>query len=67
MGELAMPGYDAILKKDTNIAMFNIALIWVLWYISVFYMLVIMLNFLIAEITTTYEDTIQKKDPITYK
>ena len=51
MGELAMPGYDAILDKNTKFAKYNIILMWVLWYISVFFMLVIMLNFLIAEIT----------------
>jgi hypothetical protein len=51
MGELAMPGYSEVLKKDSNFGVFNIVILWVLWYISVFFMLVIMLNFLIAEIT----------------
>jgi hypothetical protein len=54
MGELAMPGYTKIYDKDTKFAKYNIILMWILWYISVFFMLVIMLNFLIAEITTTY-------------
>jgi hypothetical protein len=66
MGELAMPGYSAISKKNTGFASFNILLMWVLWYVSVFFMLVIMLNFLIAEITTTYNTVIQARVPISY-
>ena len=66
MGELAMPGYKKILKRDTKFATFNVILLWILWYVSVFYMLVIMLNFLIAEITTSYQHVIDQKEPITY-
>jgi hypothetical protein len=44
------------LKKDPSIFRdLNIFLIWFIWFVHVFFMLVIMLNFLIAVIGSNYE------------
>ena len=56
MGELAMPGYDKLYKKGDTFSILNIYLIWINYYISVLFMLVMMLNFMIAEITQIYSE-----------
>jgi len=56
-----MPGYkvNAIWKNgDTEGDFFlqiNILMIWIMWCLSTFFMFVIMTNFNIAQITSTYE------------
>ena len=60
LGELSMPGYqdNEIWKKNDNTDIFlriNITMIWILWIVSTFFMFVIMTNFNIAQITSTYE------------
>lgn len=56
IGELGKPKYENILKKDPSIFKdLNIFLIWFIWFVHVFFMLVIMLNFLIAVIGSNYE------------
>jgi len=51
VGELGMPTYNNILKREDSIfKTINIVLIWFCWFIQTFFMLVIMLNFLIAVI-----------------
>jgi hypothetical protein len=72
IGELAMPGYTKItteLKDDPDnfFAKLNISLLWVTWYCQTFFMIVIMLNFLIAVITSTYERVINLQNQIRYK
>jgi hypothetical protein len=58
IGELGMPKYEKISEKDDSIFKdINIYLIWLVWFIQTFFMLVIMLNFLIAVITSNYEQT----------
>lgn len=56
IGELGMPRYRAIARDpDAFYRRLNISLIWGVWYIQTFAMLVIMLNFIIAVINSTYE------------
>ena len=55
IGELGMPVYNDILaKEDKLFVSINVILIWVVWFFQTFFMLIIMLNFLIAVITSTY-------------
>ena len=54
VGELATPGYLKLTAQDSKIANFNICLIWLVWLFSVFFMIVIMVNFLIAVISDKY-------------
>lgn len=58
-----MPKYEKISEKHDSIFKdINIYLIWLVWFIQTFFMLVIMLNFLIAVISSNYEQTmIQQK------
>ena len=59
IGELSMPMYTTILEaNELNPSIFhwvNILLIWFIWFIQSFFMLVIMMNFLIAVIVNTYD------------
>ena len=61
LGELSMPGYknNAIWKNGNTEGDFflqiNIMMIWIMWVVSTFFMFVIMTNFNIAQITSTYE------------
>lgn len=56
VGELGKPTYPDILAKPPSLARsLTISLIWLVWFVLTFFMIVIMLNFLIAVITTTYE------------
>lgn len=53
-----MPKYEKISAKPASIFKdINIYLIWVVWFVHTFFMLVIMLNFLIAVISSNYEQT----------
>jgi hypothetical protein len=68
IGELGMPMYAKILdKEDSFWKSLNIFLIWMMWYTQAFFMLVIMLNFIIAVITTTYGKVINLQKIISYK
>ena len=59
IGELGMPVYTKILERPHTIfTTINIFLIWFVWFVQTFFMLVIMLNFLIAVITSTYDRVI---------
>jgi tRNA A-37 threonylcarbamoyl transferase component Bud32 len=67
IGELGMPMYSEILAKDDTVfKSINIALIWICWFTQTFFMLVIMLNFLIAVITSTYERVMNYQKIISY-
>jgi hypothetical protein len=49
IGEVGLPKYDALLQEPSSFCRsINVLLIWVVWFLQVFFMLVIMLNFLIA-------------------
>jgi hypothetical protein len=49
IGEVGLPKYSVLLgRPDTPCSDINLILIWVIWFVQVFFMLVIMLNFLIA-------------------
>ena len=55
IGEVGLPKYTQLLKHpDSFIRNLDQALIWIMWFFQVFFMLVIMLNFLIAVLTETY-------------
>jgi hypothetical protein len=67
IGELGMPVYSDILaKEDSLFRTMNIFLIWACWFSQTLFMLVIMLNFLIAVITSTYERVINYQIIISY-
>jgi hypothetical protein len=67
IGELGMPMYSHIIEKpDSFFKTFNISLIWICWFSQTFFMLIIMLNFLIAVITSTYERVMNYQKIISY-
>lgn len=50
-----MPVYTKLLAKPPGVARtINIALIWITWFLQTSFMLIVMLNFLIAVITDNY-------------
>ena len=56
IGELSMPIYTNILEEENSyMSIVNIILIWFIWGIQTFFMLVVMTNFIIAMITSTFE------------
>ena len=67
IGEIGNPKYDALMSrpdgffKDTNIV-----LIWMTWYFNTFFMIVILLNFLIAVISQSYERVIEQQNIYSY-
>ena len=69
IGELGMPVYGKMLSKEGSnfFKTINEALIWLVWVLQTFTMLVIMLNFLIAVITSTYERCANYQRIISYK
>ena len=61
--ELAMPTYEKISKRpDSTFKDLNILFIWIVWFTQTVFMIVIMLNFIVGVIQSTYEKvmTIQK-------
>ena len=66
-----MPNYKNILAQHeanpSNWHILNIGLIWMTWYTMTFVMLVIMLNFTIAVITSTYERVSSDQKIISFK
>jgi hypothetical protein len=68
IGELGMPRYTNIINQPSGfLRNMNIVLIWMIWYIQTFTMLVVMLNFIIAVINSTYERVSQDAIYINYK
>lgn len=66
IGELGMPVYKKLLKRKGIFKGINVALIWVVWFSQTFFMLVVMLNFLIAVITSNYEKVYNSQAVIAY-
>lgn len=63
-----MPVYTNILAKEDELFMsINIFLIWAVWFFQTFFMLIIMLNFLIAVITSTYERVMNYQKIISFQ
>jgi len=68
IGELGVPAYSAIWSsRHTLHRDINIFLIWATWLTQTFFMLVIMLNFIIAIITANYEKCINYQKVIAYQ
>lgn len=72
LGELSMPGYKESKfwkEGDPNdiFLRINIGVIWILWVSSTFFMFVIMTNFNIAQITSTYERVRGLEKKISYE
>jgi hypothetical protein len=69
IGELGMPKYDGILKSDSSYLSqrVNIYLIWAVWYTQTFICLIVMLNFIIAVISSTYNKYGTYQKIISYK
>ena len=66
-GELAMPMYRSLLKReDSTFKNINLILIWLFWFMQVFFILVIMTNFLIAVITTTFDGVMNRQKIVSY-
>lgn len=63
IGELALPAYSTIIERNTQglitdpdfWTLTNIGLIWFNFFVQTYFMQIIMLNFMIAMIMTTYE------------
>ena len=67
-GELAMPMYSSLLKRQDSIfKTINVRLIWLSWFLQVFFILVIMTNFLIAVITTTFDRVVNRQKIVSYQ
>jgi hypothetical protein len=67
IGEVAMPMYGKIMAKEGSI--FNsihIILIWICWFVQIIFMFIIMLNFLIAVISSTYVRVLNYQKIISY-
>ena len=61
-----MPMYAPLKEDDSMFRSINVTLIWICWFFQAFFMLVIMLNFLIAVITSTYERVMNYQKIISY-
>lgn len=56
IGELGVPNFEWVMKQeDSWFRTINIYLIWILWFLTVFFLLIFMINFLIAVITSAYQ------------
>ena len=68
MGEIGVPAYEDLENRQKHwIALQSqIFLIWCTWFICTFSMIIILLNFLIAVITETYEEVATKQSIYTY-
>ena len=44
----------------------TIIILWCIWYLNVFVMVIVLLNFLIAEVSATYEKVKEQGDKIIY-
>ena len=50
-----MPSFENVFEdEDTIYRTLNIYLIWILWFLTTFVLLIFMINFLIAVITSAY-------------
>lgn len=68
IGELSMPKYDHIKAMDDSFfKSLNIYLIWAAWFLQSFFMLVVMMNFLIAVISETYQQISSQRKIIDYR
>ena len=68
IGELGMPKYLGILEQEESfMKSLNLYLIWCVWFIQICFMMIIMLNFLIAVINSTYTRVVVLQKIISYK
>jgi hypothetical protein len=58
IGEPGVPKHASLITDGTFYSTANILLIWGVWFCNTFFMIIIMLNFLIAVISQTYEEVI---------
>ena len=61
IGDIAVFGYGEWVRQEDEESMpvsgtVQIVLLWAIWYMNVFVMVIVLLNFLIAEVSATYED-----------
>jgi len=56
VGEVGFPGYSGIMAEEPSMWRgTNVIIIWVLWFVQALFMLVVMLNFLVAVLQQTYD------------
>lgn len=68
IGEVGLPKYSLLLARPDSVCnTLNIALIWVTWFIQVFFMFIIMMNFLIAVLQQTYNRVLNYQKIILYQ
>lgn len=68
IGEVGLPTYTKLLETPESFMRdVDQFLIWALWFIQVFFMLVIMLNFLIAVLQQTYTEVMKDQQIILYQ
>ena len=66
--ELGMPRYTKIADMpDSMVRSLNITFIWIMWFLQTIYMIVIMLNFIVGVIVSTYERVWTMKKIIKFK
>mmetsp|Transcript_19632 Transcript_19632/g.30271 ORF Transcript_19632/g.30271 Transcript_19632/m.30271 type:complete len:202 (+) Transcript_19632:2112-2717(+) len=67
IGDLSLPGYDKWLEQPTWESKLVVSLLWLMWFVNIFLMLIMLLNFLIAVISQTYERVASSQISYTYK
>lgn len=68
LGELGVPSFQTVMKQpDTTFRSINIYLIWILWFCTVFFLMIFMINFLIAVITSAYQRVMNYQKLISFK
>ena len=68
IGELGVPSFKTVMKQPESwFRSTNVYLIWVLWFLTVFFLLIFMINFLIAVITSAYQRVMNYQKLIGFK
>lgn len=69
IGDIIVPTYTYWIEKHDEAPRTShaaIMVLWLIWDIQIFIMLIMLLNFLIAIVSQTYEDVMDKHDQISY-
>jgi len=67
IGDLSLPQYNDLIEVDTSVSQFVIYMLWMFWFMNIFLMVIMLLNFLIAVISQTYERVSGSQTSYTYK
>ena len=67
IGNIALPTYDRYSNKGRFQDYLCIYIMWILWFVQLFIMQIILLNFLISVISQTYQRVISSQVNYTFK